>query len=83
MKNFKLTCPDPEPFTKVVAAATLEEAVTMLMADAEVQAHVAANHPEMAGKTPDELKEVVKGMVTEEAAAPAPAGGDMPVGGAV
>lgn len=94
MKNWKLTCTDG--YTKVVSAASQDEAVVALMADAEVQAHVASNHPEMAGKAPEDMKQVVMSMVTEEMAAPAadmggtmpPTGGDMgggtpPAAGAV
>lgn len=47
-------------------AGSAEEAVTMLLADEEVKGHVASEHPEMAGKTPEELARIVSGMVVEE-----------------
>ncbi len=64
MQNWKATCTDG--FTKTVMANTKEEAVAMLMADADMQAHVASTHPEMAGKTPEEVTAVVSSMVQAE-----------------
>lgn len=66
MMNYKMTCPAGDGFTKTVSAASKDEAVTLLLADADVQAHVASNHPEMAGKTPEEMKTAMEAMVTEE-----------------
>lgn len=81
MMNFKMTCTDG--FTKTVSAASKDEAVKMLMVDPDVQAHVSSTHPEMVGKTPEEMTAVVSGMVAEEVAAPAaPADGGAPAGGA-
>ncbi len=68
MMNFKLTCPD-DGFTKVVSAASKEEAVQMLMADPEMAEH-GKTHPDMAGKTPEEMTAMFMSMVTEETAAP-------------
>lgn len=76
MMNYKLTCTDG--FTKTVSAASKDEAVTMLLADADVQAHVSSTHPELVGKSPEEMTAMVSGMVTEEMAAPA---GGAPMGG--
>ena len=70
--NFKLTCSDG--YTKTLTAASKDEAVQMFLADAEVQAHVAQMHPELAGKAPEEMTAMVASMVTEETA---------PVGGAI
>lgn len=81
--NYKLTCPT-DGFTKTVMAASKDEAVTMLLADAEVQAHVSTAHPEMTGKAPEEMTAMVAGMVAEEV--PAAGGGTMggaPTGGTV
>ena len=64
MQNWKATCTDG--FTKTVMANTKEEAVTMLMADADMQAHVTSTHPEMVGKTPEEVTAVVSSMVQPE-----------------
>lgn len=82
MMNYKLTCSDG--FTKTVSAASRDEAVTMLLADADVTAHVSSTHPELAGKTPEEMTAMVSGMVSEEVAAAAgdADGGGMPTGGA-
>ena len=76
MMNFKLTCTDG--FTKTVSAATKDEAVAMFLADADVQAHVTSTHPELVGKSPEEMTAMVSGMVAEEMAAPA---GGAPMGG--
>lgn len=74
--NFKLTCSDG--YTKTLTAASKDEAVKAFLADAEVQAHVAQVHPELAGKAPEEVAAMVAGMVTEEAA---PVAGEAPAGG--
>lgn len=68
MKKFVMTCDmgHDEPFKKEVMAETMEAAVDAVMADADVMAHVQAAHPEMAGKTPEEMKMAVMGMVKEE-----------------
>ncbi len=63
MKNFKLTCPDG--FTTTLQAEDMNSAVDAFMGHADVQAHVMEAHPEMAGKTPEEMKAVVMTMVTE------------------
>ena len=70
MQDFTLTCTDG--FTKTVNAATKEAAIDMLMADTEVQTHVQTSHPEMAGKTPEEMKAVVMDMVQPAAASEMP-----------
>ncbi len=86
--NYKLLCP-ADGFTKTVAAASKEEAVQLLLADADVQTHVATAHPELAGKTPEETTQMLLSMVTEEvpAVGEAPTGGDAtggaPTGGTV
>lgn len=82
MMNFKLTCTDG--FTKTISAASKDEAVTMFLADADVQAHVSSTHPELVGKSPEEMTAMVSGMVAEEVATPAGSdmGGGMPVSGA-
>ena len=51
-------------------AATKEEAVKMVLADAEVQAHVAQTHPELAGKSPEETEQMMAMMVQEEMETP-------------
>ncbi len=68
MKKFVLTCNmgHDEPFKKEVMAESMETAVEMLMAEADVLAHVQSAHPEMAGKTPEEMKAGVMGMVKED-----------------
>lgn len=43
-------------------AASKEEAVKMLMADPEVQEHAKTQHPEMAGKTPEEMVTTISEM---------------------
>lgn len=43
----------------------MNSAVDAFMGHADVQAHVMEAHPEMAGKTPEEMKAVVMTMVTE------------------
>lgn len=83
MKNWKLTCTDG--FTKTVSAATQEEAVDMFMTDTDVTAHVTQNHPDWTGKSPEEMKQGVMGMVAEEMVTPAGGdmGGGMPAGGVI
>lgn len=61
MQKFRVTCPDG--FTKDVDAETQDAAVEMLMSDPDVTAHTRDNHPELAGKTPEEMKEMLAGMV--------------------
>lgn len=72
MKKFVLTCDmgHDEPFKKEVMAESMELAIEMLMADADVLAHVQAAHPEWVGKAPEEMKAGVMGMVKEEMATP-------------
>lgn len=72
MKKFVLTCDmgHDEVFKKDVMAETMELAVEMFMADADVLAHAKAAHPEMMGKTPEEMKMELAGMVKEEMATP-------------
>lgn len=65
MMNYKMTCPS-DGFIKVVAAASKDEAVQLLLADADVAAHVASAHPELAGKAPEETTQMVSSMVAEE-----------------
>ncbi len=77
MQTFKATCTDG--FTKSVTANSKDEAVQLLMADPEVQNHVIAGHPELAGKTPEELTSVLSGMVQPVAEEPSE-GGTPPVG---
>lgn len=79
--NYKLICTDG--YTKALSAMSKDEAVRLFLADPEVQAHVAQSHPEMVGKTPEEITAAVAGMVTEETPV---AGGEMggaPTGGTV
>ncbi len=65
MKKWKLVCPAGDGFTKTVAADTKDEAVVMFLADPEMQEH-AKLHPENAAKMPEEAKQMVADMVTEE-----------------
>jgi len=60
MQKWRTTCTDG--FTKDVMAASKEEAVKMLMADPEVQEHAKTQHPEMAGKTPEEMVTTISEM---------------------
>lgn len=64
MQNWKATCTDG--FSKTVMANTKEEAITMFMADADMQAHVTSTHPEMVGKTPEEVTAILSTMVQPE-----------------
>lgn len=61
MQNWQATCPDG--FTKSVMANTKEEAITMFMADADMQSHLKTNHPDMATKTPEEMMAMMQSMV--------------------
>lgn len=64
MQKWVLVCDmGHEEWRKEVGAATKEEAVEMLLADPEVGQHVTQSHPEMANKSPEEMKEAVMGMV--------------------
>ncbi len=51
---------------------SMEEVVDMALLDEEVKKHVMENHSELAGKTPEEMKVMVAGMVTEEVAGAMP-----------
>lgn len=72
MKNFKLVCPG-DNYTKSVSATTMEEAVQMFLMDEEVKAHVTQTHPEMVGKTPEEMTQMVTSMVSEDMGGAMPA----------
>ncbi len=61
MQKFTLTCPDG--YTKDFMANSSDEAVTMALNDEEVKAHVTKEHPEEASKTPEEMKQMVAGMM--------------------
>ena len=61
MQTWKATCTDG--FTKNVMANTKEEAVQMLLSDPEMQEHVKTTHPELVGKTPEEMTAMVGTMV--------------------
>ena len=60
MQKWVLVCDmGHEEWRKEVEAATKEEAVEILLVDPEVGQHVAQSHPEMASKSPEEMKEAV------------------------
>lgn len=61
MQTWKATCTDG--FTKNVMAETKEEAVKMLLADPEMLEHVKTTHPELTGKTPEEMSAMLGSMV--------------------
>lgn len=60
MQTWKTVCTDG--FTKSVMAETKEEAVQMLLTDPEMQEHAKTAHPELAGKTPEEMMTMVSSM---------------------
>lgn len=60
MQTWKVTCTDG--FTKSVMAETKEEAVQMVLADPEMQEHAKTKHPELAGKTPEEMMVMISSM---------------------
>ncbi len=65
MQKFALTCDmgHEEVFKKEVEAESLEAATEMLVSDPDVMAHLQQAHPDMAGKSPEELKMMTMGMV--------------------
>lgn len=69
LKQFKVTCDDG--FTKTFSAMSVDEAVDMAMADADMKAHMTEKHADLAGKTPEEMKAMVLGMTEEVMATPA------------
>lgn len=44
----------------------MEEAVTMAMNDADLKAHMMEKHMDLMTKTPEEMKQMLMGMIKEE-----------------
>jgi hypothetical protein len=71
MKTYKLDCSmGHEPMSWTTQANSMEEAATAFMGMQELKDHVAQMHTDWAGKSEEEMKTALMGMIKEE-------GGDM------
>jgi hypothetical protein len=62
MAKWKTTCGAHPDFSKTVEADTKEAAVDMMMMDTDFAAHAKELHPEMQGKSMEEMKAMMASM---------------------
>lgn len=74
MKTYKLSCSmGHEPMSWTTQADSMEAAAMAFLGMQELKDHVGQMHADWAGKSEEDMKAAVMGMITEEGADMAPA----------